>query len=119
MEKAENNPLNLYKQIYKQTILCKKLFETIDELKRNCLITQTLEKKIIEKFNYIMYDEICKLSKSKNTIKAKVTSYRRCDDIWIFNCKDISLKADNKTQMKIPRLKIIAVNEELRNINKG
>ena len=39
-----------------------------------------------------MCDEISKLSKTKNSIKGKVTSFRNCDDIWIFYCKDIHLK---------------------------
>ena len=115
MEKTENGPLNLYKQ----TILCTKLLETIDELKRQGQITSTLEKKIIAKFDEIMYEEIYKYSKSKNIIKGKVTSFRNCDDIWIFYCKDIILKLDNKNEISIAKLKVIALDEELRNRNKS
>ena len=116
MEKNENGPLNLYKK----TILCTKLIETIDELKRQGQITPTLEKKIIAKFDEIMCDEISKLSKSKNTIKGKVLSFRNCDDIWIFYCKDINLKMDNnKSQFTFPKLKIIALDEKLKKKNKS
>ena len=115
MEKNENGPLNLYKK----TILCTKLIETIDELKRQGQITDTLEKKIIAKFDEIMCDEISKLSKSKNTIKGRVLSFRNCDDIWIFYCKDINLKMDNnKSQFNFPKLKIIALDEKLKKKNK-
>ena len=115
MEKNENGPLNLYKK----TILCTKLIETIDELKRQGQITPTLEKKIMNKFDEIMCDEISKLSKSKNTIKGRVISFRNCDDIWIFYCKDINLKMDNnKSQFNFPKLKIIALDEKLKKKNK-
>ena len=112
MDKNENGPLNLYKR----TIFCSKLTETIEELKRQGQITPNLEKKIIAKFDEIMCDEISKLSKTKNTIKGKVTSFRNCDDIWIFYCKDINLKID-KIGLTIPKLKIIALDEKLKNKN--
>ena len=115
MEKNENGPLNLYKK----TILCTKLIETIDELKRQGQITPNLEKKIITKFDEIMCDEISKLSKSKNTIKGRVLSFRNCDDIWIFYCKDINLKMDNnKSSLTFTKLKIIALDEKLKKKNK-
>ena len=112
MDKNENGPLNLYKR----TIFCSRLTETIEELKRQGQITPNLEKKIISKFDEIMCDEISKLSKTKNTIKGKVTSFRNCDDIWIFYCKEIKLKID-KVSLTIPKLKIIALDEKLKNKN--
>ena len=66
------------------------------------------------KFDEIMCDEITKVSKNKNTIKGKVTSFRNCDDIWIFYCKEINLTVDKK-QISIPKLKIIALDEKLKN----
>ena len=116
MEKNENGPLNLYKK----TILCTKLIETIDELKRQGQITPNLEKKIILKFDEIMCDEISKISKSKNTIKGKVLSFRNCDDIWIFYCKDINIRLDNnKKTLNIPKLNIIALDEKLKKKGKS
>ena len=109
MERNENGTLNLYKK----TILCAKLVESINELKNQGQITPNLEKKIIAKFDEIMCDEINKLSKSKNTIKGQVASFRNCDDIWIFYCKDIVLKLD-KISLSIPKLKIIALDENLK-----
>ena len=110
MENNENGPLNLYKK----TILCSKLIETLNELKIQGQITANLEKKIMTKFDEIMCDEISKISKTKNTIKGKVTSFRNCDDIWIFYCKEINLNID-KNKMSIPKLKIIALDEKLKN----
>ena len=110
MENNENGPLNLYKK----TILCSKLIETINELKSQGQIPVNLEKKIMTKFDEIMCDEISKLQKTKNTIKGKVTSFRNCDDIWIFYCKDISLKLEKNNNLTIPRLKIVALDEKLK-----
>ena len=110
MDKNENGPLNLYKK----TILCIKLNETLQELKKQGHITPNLEKKINAKFDEIMCDEISKLQKTKNTIKGKVTSFRNCDDIWIFYCKDIHLKLEKNNNLNIPRLKIVALDEKLK-----
>ena len=105
----ESGPLNLYKR----TILWTKLSETLQELKLQGQITQTLEKKIYEKFDEIMCDEMNNLSKNRNTIKGKVTSFRNCDDIWIFYCKNCKLKLE-KTEIQIEKLKIIALDEKLK-----
>ena len=113
MENNENGPLNLYKK----TILCSKLIETINELKSQGQIPINLEKKIMTKFDEIMCDEITKVSKNKNTIKGQVTSFRNCDDIWIFYCNNVSLKID-KESLTIPKLKIIAIDEKLKAKNK-
>ena len=110
MDKNENGPLNLYKK----TILYIKLNETLQELKKQGHITPNLEKKINAKFDEIMCDEISKLQKTKNTIKGKVTSFRNCDDIWIFYCKDIHLKLEKNNNLNIPRLKIVALDEKLK-----
>ena len=95
-----------------------KLIETINELKMQGQITQNLEKKIIAKFDEIMCEEIAKVSKTNNNIKGKVKSFRNCDDIWIFYCREIILKFD-KTQLTIPKLKIIALDENLKKKNKN
>ena len=105
----ESGPLNLYKR----TILWTKLSETLEELKMQGQITPSLEKKIYEKFDEIMCDEMNNLSKTRNTIKGKVTSFRNCDDIWIFYCKNCKLKLE-KTELQIGKLKIIALDEKLK-----
>ena len=116
MEKNENGPLNLYKK----TIIWNKLTETIDELKRLNLINEDLEKKIIVKFDEIMCEEISKISKSKNTIKGTVKSYKNCDNIYIFYCTDVIIKIDNnKSSLNIPKLKIIAIEEKLKKKGKN
>ena len=113
MERNENGPLNLYKR----TILCTKLLETIEELKSQGQITPNLEKKIMTKFDEIICDEIGKVTKNKNTIKGNVTSFKHCDDIWIFYCTNILLNID-KMKLSFPKLKVIALDENLKTKNK-
>ena len=106
----ERGPANLYKK----TIFGTKLSETIEELKTfGYPISKQLEKKIFLKFDEIMYNTISSLPKNKNTIKGTVKSFRNCDDVWIFYCKDIDLRID-KENIKMQKLKIVALDEKLR-----
>ena len=106
----ESGPANLYKK----TIFGTQLSETIEELKASgCPLPPQLEKKILLKFDEIMCNEISKLPKNKNTIRGKVTSFRNCDDVWIFYCKDVDLRID-KENITMQKLKIVALDEKLR-----
>ena len=114
-EKNENGPLNLYKK----TILWTKLAEAMEELKDQNKITAGLEQKIIAKFDDIICQELSTHTKNKNTIKGSVTSFRNCDDIWIFYCKDVSINIEKeKDGITIDKLKIIALDEKLKQKNK-
>ena len=112
-ERNENGPLNLYKK----TILWTKLEEAMNELKEQHRITESLEKKIISKFDEIICEELSTNSKNKYNIKGKVTSFRNCDDIWIFYCKDVTIKMD-KESLSLEKLKIIALDQKLKEKNK-
>ena len=109
MNKNENGPLNLYTN----SILCKKLIETLDEFMKQGQISETFKSKMLTKFDEIMCQEISKEPKTKNTIKGKVISFRNCDDIWIFYCKDTNIKFD-KGSINFSKLKIIALDEKLK-----
>ena len=115
LEKNENGPLNLYKK----TILWTKLSEAMEELKKENKISAGLEQKIITKFDEIICQELATQTKTKNSIKGTVTSFRNCDDIWIFYCKDVTINVDKeKDKITIPNLKIIALDEKLKLKNK-
>ena len=114
-EKNENGPLNLYKK----TILWTKLSEAMEELKKENKISAGLEQQIITKFDEIICQELATQTKTKNSIKGTVTSFRNCDDIWIFYCKDVTINVDKeKDKITIPNLKIIALDEKLKLKNK-
>ena len=63
-----------------------------------------------------MCSEISKIIKNKNTIKGNVTTFKHCDDIWIFYCTNVTLNLE-KTKLTIPKLKIIALDEKLKKKN--
>ena len=90
----------------------------MEELKKENKISAGLEQKIITKFDEIICQELATQTKTKNSIKGTVTSFRNCDDIWIFYCKDISIKMEKNT-LTIPKLKIIALDEKLKKKNKS
>ena len=114
-EKNENGPLNLYKK----TILWTKLSEAMEELKMQNKISDVLEQKIITKFDEIICQELANQTKNKNTIKGTVTAFRNCDDIWIFYCKNVTINVEKEKQgFTIPNLKIIALDEKLKQKNK-
>ena len=114
-EKNENGPLNLYKK----TILWTKLAEAMNELKEQNKITTGLEQKIIAKFDDIICQELSNHTKNKNNIKGTVTQFRNCDDIWIFYCKDVAITIEKeKDAITIDKLKIIALDEKLKQKNK-
>ena len=59
-----------------------------------------------------MSGAINEFEKNNFIIKGKEIKYNNCDDIWIFNCKDDSLKT-KKFILTFEKLKIIAINENL------
>ena len=114
-EKNENGPLNLYKK----TILWTKLDEAMKELKEQNKINSALEQKIISKLDDIICQELSSHTKNKNTIKGTVTSFRNCDDIWIFYCKNVTISIEKEKEgITIDKLKIIALDEKLKQKNK-
>ncbi len=98
--------------LYKKTIFCTKLIETLNELKKKEPITPSLENKIISKFEKIMSGAINEFEKNNYIIKGKEIQHNKCDGIYIFNCKDVTLKT-RKFILTFEKLKIIAINEKL------
>ena len=89
------------------------------ELKAQHKINTALEQRIMAKFDDIICEELSSQNKTKNTIKGTVTSFRNCDDIWIFYCKDVSINLEKeKESISIDKLKIIALDEKLKQKNK-
>ena len=93
--------------LYRRSLLGENLISTLAELKEARKITENIEKKTLELFDKLMCDEISKRHKNKCTIKGKVTSFKNCDDIWIFYGKDVSLKTDHELFSSMS-LKIVA-----------
>ncbi len=99
--------------LYRQSTLGNSLFEVLQELQNEKKISETMLKKTMEVFDKSICDEISKVNKSRATIKATITSFKNCDDIWIFYGKDATVKTD-KEQLTSNKLKIITCDKNMK-----
>ena len=99
--------------LYRQSTLGNSLFEVLQELQNEKKISETMLKKTMEVFDKSICDEISKVNKSRATIKATITSFKNCDDIWIFYGKDATIKTDKET-LTSNKLKIITCDKNMK-----
>ena len=99
--------------LYRQSTLGNSLFEVLQELQNEKKISETMLKKTMEVFDKSICDEISKVNKSRATIKATITSFKNCDDIWIFYGKEATVKTD-KEQLTSNNLKIITCDKNMK-----
>ena len=99
--------------LYRQSTLGNSLFEVLQELQNEKKISETMLKKTMEVFDKSICDEISKVNKSRATIKATITSFKNCDDIWIFYSKDATITIDKK-HTQCSKLKIIACDKNMK-----
>ena len=99
--------------LYRQSTLGNSLFEVLQELQNEKKISETMLKKTMEVFDKSICDEISKVNKSRATIKATITSFKNCDDIWIFYGKDATVKTD-KENLTSNKLKIITCDKNMK-----
>ena len=99
--------------LYRQSTLGNSLFEVLQESQNEKKISETMLKKTMEVFDKSICDEISKVNKSRGTIKATITSFKNCDDIWIFYGKDATIKTDKET-LTSNKLKIITCDKNMK-----
>ena len=99
--------------LYRQSTLGKTLMEVLQELQKEKKISEQMSSKVLEIFDRSICEEISTIKKQKATIKAKVTSFKNCDDIWIFYGKDATVKTD-KEQLTSNKLKIITCDKNMK-----
>ena len=99
--------------LYRQSTLGNSLLEVLEELKKEKKISESMLKKTMEVFDKSICDEISKVNKSRATIKATITSFKNCDDIWIFYGKDATVKTD-KEKLTSNKLKIITCDKNMK-----
>ena len=99
--------------LYRQSTLGNSLLEVLEELKKEKKISESMLKKTMEVFDKSICDEISKVNKSRATIKATITSFKNCDDIWIFYGKDATIKTDKET-LTSNKLKIITCDKNMK-----
>jgi transcription initiation factor TFIIA small subunit len=101
--------------LYRQSTLGKTLMEVLQELEKEKKISEQMSSKVLEIFDRSICEEISTIKKQKATIKAKVTSFKNCDDIWIFYSKDATITITNDKKTTIcSKLKIIACDKNMK-----
>ena len=99
--------------LYRQSSLGNSLQEVLNELQKEKNLSDEMVKKSMEIFDKCICEELSKIQKSKASIKARVTSFRNCDDIWIFYGKDATIKTDKET-LTSNKLKIITCDKNMK-----
>ena len=90
--------------LYRQSSLGKTLLEVLEELQKEDKISNEMLSKTLEIFDRVICEEISKSKKQKASIKAQVTSFKNCDDIWIFYGKNVSVTIE-KSNITCGKLK--------------
>ena len=99
--------------LYRQSSLGKTLLEVLEELQKEDKISNEMLSKTLEIFDRVICEEISKSKKQKASIKAQVTSFNNCDDIWIFYGKNVSVTIE-KSNITCNKLKIIACDKNMK-----
>ena len=99
--------------LYRQSSLGKTLLEVLEELQKEDKISNEMLSKTLEIFDRVICEEISKSKKQKASIKAQVTSFKNCDDIWIFYGKNVSVTIE-KSNITCNKLKIIACDKNMK-----
>ena len=100
--------------LYRQSTLGNSLEEVLLGLQKDKKISEQMVKKSMEIFDKCICEEISKIHKSKATIKAKITSFRYCDNIWIFYGKDVKVKTEKEGEINSNKLKIITCDKKMK-----
>ena len=99
--------------LYRQSSLGKTLLEVLEELQKEDKISNEMLSKTLEIFDRVICEEISKSKKQKASIKAQVTCFKNCDDIWIFYGKNVSVTIE-KSNITCGKLKIIACDKNMK-----
>jgi transcription initiation factor TFIIA small subunit len=100
--------------LYRQSSLGNSLQEVLNELQKEKNLSDEMVKKSMEIFDKCICEELSKIQKSKASIKARVTSFRNCDDIWIFYGKEVTVKPEKGTEIYSDKLKIITCDKNMK-----
>ncbi len=100
--------------LYRQSSLGNSLQEVLNELQKEKNLSDEMVKKSMEIFDKCICEELSKIQKSKASIKARVTSFRNCDDIWIFYGKEVTIKSEKEREIYSDKLKIITCDKNMK-----
>ena len=94
--------------IHRRTKLGETLNETLDDMMLKNMITNQIKEEILKHFDKIML-QIFRVSKTKVGLKGNIFDYGNCDNVWVFNLKDVKLTYDTDINHSLSLLKILAL----------
>ncbi|KAK0652433.1 transcription initiation factor IIA subunit 2 [Cercophora newfieldiana] len=102
----------VYSELYRLGSLGASLIDAIDEL----VVAQKLEPQVgaqvLRQFDKTMDRGFVGHTKAKMTAKAKLRTYRLCDNVWTFDLRNVTFTMDNREKVEAKRMKIVAVSAD-------
>jgi transcription initiation factor TFIIA small subunit len=84
--------------LYRSSILCDFLMETLEELADEQKISQDLANKVLESFDTSCLDALRKRAAAKGQLTGKLNTYNYFDSVWQFEVCDAVFKLAPKAQ---------------------
>ncbi|KAL9622596.1 MAG: hypothetical protein Q9160_003093 [Pyrenula sp. 1 TL-2023] len=103
-----------YYEIYRGSSIGAALIDTVDDLINDGRIEPQLAMKVLSNFDRSIAQELAGNNKlEKLTFKAKLDTYRFCDEVWTFLIKDVHFKVGNGSEaFDADKVKIVACNSK-------
>lgn len=94
-------------QLYRNTTLGHTLQESLDELIQCGQITPDLALKVLLQFDKAINSALSSRVNKRVTFKAKLNTYRFCDNVWTFVLTDAEFR-EGAEQIRVDKVKIVA-----------
>ncbi|CAD6578607.1 MAG: Transcription initiation factor IIA small chain (TFIIA 13.5 kDa subunit) [Cyphobasidiales sp. Tagirdzhanova-0007] len=98
-----------YFQLYRNASVGMALTDALDELIESGHISPQLARKVVEEFDKAASQTFSTSLRNKCSAKAKLKTYRLCDEVWTFLLKDAVFKLDGGEVIgPLNKVKIVA-----------
>ncbi|XP_067938435.1 transcription initiation factor IIA subunit 2-like [Watersipora subatra] len=94
-------------QLYRNTTLGHTLQESIEILIQNGMMSPSLALKTLQSFDEAINECLSKKAKNRITFKARLHTYRFCDNVWTLLMKNAEIR-ENQDTVPVDTLKIVA-----------
>ncbi|KAJ7642885.1 transcription initiation factor IIA gamma subunit, partial [Mycena rosella] len=84
------------------------LLDSLDEFIRENTISEELARAVLAQFDKAVADALAAKVQARASVKARLRTYRLCEEVWYFNLHDATFKLDRQHAFSAPRIKIVA-----------
>lgn len=97
-------------EIYRKSSLGVALEDTLDELVVNGVIDPGTANYIFTQYDIAFAEAMNSESfKGKAHIRGDIDTYRFCDEVWTFDLRNVTVRAENDQYVKADALRVVAV----------